>query len=88
MTKAQTAQGTQDTPKTPETPDIDALQAQIAELTDTIDCEKIARCAPCPGASLVMWSHVDDADRIASALNDGGSETIRVENTAAGAVVE
>ena len=35
-----------------------------------------------------MWSHVDDADRIASALNDGGSETIRVENTSAGAVVE
>lgn len=69
-------------------PSASSVLGQIAELTDTIDCEKIARCAPCPGASLVMWSHVDDADRIASALNDGGSETIRVENTSAGAVVE
>lgn len=69
-------------------PSASSVLGQFASATEQIDADKVVRCAPCPGASLVAWSHIDNADAIDAALHDAGAETFRVADTAAGAVVE
>lgn len=69
-------------------PSANSILGQIEAATNPIDCEKVGRCTPCPGASLVMWSHKEDAEKIDSAFHEAGAQTIRIADTAAGAVVE
>lgn len=69
-------------------PSASSALGQMEAATEQIACEKVGRCTPCPGAALVMWSHSEDAEAITAAFHDAGAETIRIVDTAAGAVIE